>query len=162
MHLWRVGFFSISPAGGPFVHIGDDNSIKPYCSGYSVGLCSTSFINFNSLLMHASCLGYNYTGFDTNVLTWVYFILIRQGNSLTTYINGINISTITISDLKQIDKFAYFGSTYLNNSYFFKGKLDNIAILNRVLSENAIKALYNAGAMHINLYSKTGAVNFNC
>ena len=74
--------------------------------------------------------------------------------------NGINISTITISDLKQIDKFAYFGSTYLNNSYFFNGKLDNIAILNRVLSENEIKALYNAGAMHINLYSKTGAVNF--
>ena len=154
-------FFLISPAGGPFVHIGADNSIKLYCSGYSVGLGSTSFINCNSLLMHASCLGYNYTGFDTNVLTWVYFILIRQGNSLTTYINGINISTITISDLKQIDKFAYFGSTYLNNSYFFNGKLDNIAILNRVLSENEIKALYNAGAMHINLYSKTGAVNFN-
>jgi hypothetical protein len=77
-------------------------------------------------------------------------MLIRQGNSLTTYLNGVFRSTTTIAGLNEIDNFAYLGSTYLNDSNFFNGKLDDIAIWNRALSENEIKDLYNTGALAIN------------
>ena len=93
--------------------------------------------------------------FNSLVGQWYNYILIRTGNKINLYVNGV------------LEDFAFTNNTLNmnNNSTIrvgailapinglvgcYSGKLDDIAIWNRALSENEIKSLYNAGTLAAN------------
>ncbi|MCF8318428.1 MAG: leucine-rich repeat domain-containing protein, partial [Haliscomenobacter sp.] len=104
----------------------------------------------------------NYQFYPTNTInsinkiqtSWEHFTFIHTstGGGLL-YINGELISSNKLGgDICASKNPIYFGCDNFSGSLnrFFNGKLDDIAIWNRALSENEIKSLYNAGALAAN------------
>jgi len=138
-------FYATAPTGGPIFHIGSDNGTPNNCNGYFLGFGNSANPNGNTLMIDASCNGNYNTGWNANSNSWYHFTLIRNQNNLTAYINGNVVGTYNPSAINSPSNSIFFGSTYLSNSVFFNGKLDDIAIYNRALTQQEITALYQGG-----------------
>jgi hypothetical protein len=139
------GWFNpFTPIGGPIFHIGSDNSTVTNCNGYFFGFGNLANPYGTNLLIDASCHGNYNTGWNANANNWYHFILMRNQNNLTAYINGNVVGTYTSSSINSPSNNIFFGSTFFSNSVFFNGKLDDIAIWNRALTPQEITALYTA------------------
>lgn len=79
-----------------------------------------------------------------NNQTWYNLTLVKQGNNYSYYINGQldKTSVASKSALNQIIgvSFGYSGAT----SEYLNGKLDNIGIWNRTLTQAEVVAIYNS------------------
>ena len=127
-------------SSGTFVHLGSDNG-SPYCNGVSLGNFSAPSTN---LVGHYSCIGFfnSSANFATN--QWSHCTMVLQNNVLYFYINGILLSQIPTAGFYSPDDNFWFGSTYINYVSMFLGKLDDIGIWNRALTDCEIKDLYNS------------------
>ena len=134
-------FYSIDPAGGPLVHIGSDNSTVGNCNGYFIGLGSTDYFSGSSISIAASCIGSLNTGVNALSSTWYHFILVRNASTLIVYINGFLVGTKSFNNINIPANNIFFGSTFSSNSAFFNGKLDDIRIYNRALTQAEITYL---------------------
>lgn len=78
-----------------------------------------------------------------NNQTWYNLTIVKQGNDYNYYINGQldKISVATIVSLSQITGIMFGDSTA---SEYLNGKLDDIGIWNRALTQAEITALYNS------------------
>ena len=135
-------FYATAPTGGPIFHIGSDNGTPNNCNGYFFGFGNSANPNGNTLLIDASCIGTYNTGWTANSNSWYHFTLIRDQNNLTAYINGNVVGTYNPSAINSPSTSIFFGSTYFTNSVFFNGKIDDIAIYNRALTQQEITNLY--------------------
>jgi hypothetical protein len=96
---------------------------------------------------------------------WYHFVMIH--NSVTGgsfYINGILISTYTtVGALCSSTNSLYFGCDNVLGTLnrFFNGKLDDIGIWNRTLTQNEITSLYLADTTCQSLVINTGILSFN-
>ena len=123
-----------------------------YAAG-SFFLCHES--NQNSDKLRFSINGYG----TSNVLTtnpykipysnWQHIVAVKDNNSIKLFVNGLLTNTSSYSDqLFTNTDTLYFGVHHFENQtsgwfpYYFKGKMDNIAIYNRALSDQEIKQLY--------------------
>ena len=95
---------------------------------------------------------------------WFYFTFIRNGANGTIYVNGINkgSTTMTGSITTANDAITFLGrSAYLPQGLFFKGKLDDIGIWNRVLSECEIQHLFSNSISSITTQPTNQIENIN-
>lgn len=98
--------------------------------------------NSSSSDYFTNCSGQNFIG------NWQHYVLIRSGNKLLTYVNGNLVRTDITPIIHNINNNATMtiGARYSNTTVtqFFKGKIDDIGIWNRALSDSEIKGLYNS------------------
>ncbi len=80
--------------------------------------------------------------------TWYNIVAIYDGSLLSLYINGVLNSTSTVNyTLDNSSEPLYIGKGFTSVSWnwyrWFKGKIDDIRIYNRALTDAEIEALYN-------------------
>jgi hypothetical protein len=85
----------------------------------------------------------------TNLNSWYHITLVRSGNNLKTYTNGLLVDNTITSTIHNINNSAiteigarYNGSLIWN---LWHGKIDDIAIYNRSLTPTEIQQLYSLG-----------------
>jgi hypothetical protein len=149
-------FYSYSQSDGPFVHIGADDGNISNCNGYFSGLFS-----FNTLKVDASCNGASNTGWNANINTWYHFTLTRLLNNLSIFINGNLVGTFNYGNINPPSNYIFFGATYFTNSLYFNGKLDDIGIWDRALTQQEITDLYNGCQLSVNTQPTNQTTNVN-
>jgi hypothetical protein len=81
-----------------------------------------------------------------NKQLWTNYIIIREGNILSFYVNGVLSDQETLSTAYNMNNNAnlLFGTTFLEGSYvgLLKGKLDDISIYSRAIDSEEISSLY--------------------
>lgn len=117
-----------SPNDGPGTLVFNWDDTKSYPSvGFVTSNYSSPFYDYNSI----------------NYNMWSHIVFTNDGNVAKLYQNGQLISTQTSVGTISLAENATFGRM-TNPAYdAFNGKIDDIGIWNRVLSENEITALYD-------------------
>src|SRR5947199_6576947 len=80
----------------------------------------------------------------SNLNIWVYWVLTRQGGTLTLYRDGVQIAQR--SDLPAAAPASINGyiASQTNNLYYLNGKADDVAVYNRALSSAEVSNGYVA------------------
>lgn len=82
-----------------------------------------------------------------NSSNWYNIVFKREGLIWKIYINGVEDATLTTSNIQNINNTAplTIGARYWNSSLtsYFTGKIDDIRIYNRALSDSEIASLFN-------------------
>ena len=88
----------------------------------------------------------------TNSLgNWIFYTFSYSNSEkiAKTYVNGELVSTYQEFDpsviLRKSSYSMYFGRNGSSSVYYVKGKMDDLRIYNRVLSESEIQSLYHEG-----------------
>jgi hypothetical protein len=137
-------YFSSNTTGGPFVHIGHDNGGSPYCDGYDIGKGGSSLNNSgNDIISGFSCVGYYDSNVSGQINQWNHVVLSKSNNQIYMYLNGTIIFTSSISNSVAPSPFIFFASTSSGFSTLYNGKLDDIGVWDRVLTQQEIKNLYD-------------------
>ena len=83
---------------------------------------------------------------------WYNIIATWNGTQIILYQNGVPVDTFNFSQTLNPCTFPlYFGFRGGNNDNYFKGKLDDIAIWNRALSQSEITSLYTSNSCIANI-----------
>ena len=81
-----------------------------------------------------------------NKQLWTNYIIIREGNILSFYVNGVLSDQETLPTAYNMSNNAnlLFGTTFVDGSYvgLLKGKLDDISIYNRAIDSEEISSLF--------------------
>ena len=118
-----------------------------FALGYSY-FASNSFYHFKSSSTSGSTwdiFSHEYSNTNNiNSNTFYQFTLVKQGLIYKYFVNGIldKIMNTTIAPISML--FALKIGAIDGNTEFFNGKIDDIAIWNRALSEQEISNLYNS------------------
>ena len=130
--------------GGEFVHVGiDQNSYPRDGFGYGYGASQAVFPGQNYLAL-VSDIDWYQSGYQfINLSTWYHAIVVRINNTLDYFVDGSFVGSDTISSIIPPSNSLFFGSgAPLTNN--FNGKLDDIGIWSRALTQCEIQALYNS------------------
>ena len=145
--------------GGCYVQIGADYTGNS--NGIGIGNGGTSFINNGlELLTLCSSVGWNYSTYFVNSQNWFHYIVVKKGNLVTYYINGINLGSQTILTPLQPSNSIYFGSSS-PNTFFFNGKIDDIGVWNLALTQQEITDLYNGCSVTVTTQPINNSVNIS-
>jgi Concanavalin A-like lectin/glucanases superfamily/Secretion system C-terminal sorting domain len=92
---------------------------------------------------------------------WYYLTIVKQGNNYSYYVNGqLNKTSISvISALNQMVGISFGYS--MSGSEYLNGKLDDIGIWNRALTQEEITELYYSENTCQSLVINTGVLSFN-
>jgi hypothetical protein len=124
--------------GGLFVHVGIDQVEFPR-DGFGYGYGGNQY-----LLGLLSNVNWYQIGYQFNDLsTWYHAVVIRSENTLDYFIDGVFVGSNNIGTIVPPSNALFFGSgatTYEN----FHGKLDDIGIWNRALTQQEITNLYTS------------------
>ena len=81
----------------------------------------------------------------SNTNQWVYWALVRNGNTLTLYRNGVQVGQRT--DLPASAVANITGTMLVQDTasaYYLKGNVDEVAVYNSALSASRIQAHYSS------------------
>lgn len=104
-------------------------------------LASPIFINVDNEQIQIPCNQYQIL---TSINTWHNITLTKSSNNINVYLDGILIYAGVCSNTFSNGYPIRFGSTSIN-SEFTNGKIDDIGIWNRALTQQEIEQLYNQG-----------------
>jgi hypothetical protein len=82
-------------------------------------------------------------------------------NNLSIFINGNLVGTFNYGNINPPSNYIFFGATYFTNSLYFNGKLDDIGIWDRALTQQEITDLYNGCQSSIVTQPINQAVNIS-
>jgi hypothetical protein len=89
-------------------------------------------------------------GYSIPYQNWQLLTVTKNGTTVNLYINSILISSSTnTANLSALDEFLYIGSHWYNTQngsyfpYYFNGKIDDVGIYNRALTQQEITTMYN-------------------
>jgi hypothetical protein len=147
--------YTSNSMGGAFVHIGQDDGIN--CGGIGIGRGTAnsdvgmSFWNLYpglKLISLVSCVNYYNSNISIADNEWIHFVLVKQGNIFYYYLNGIKVAESQIGNVNTPTPKFFFGTTGMPPpigiySTCFSGKLDDIRIYNRALTQEEITYLAN-------------------
>lgn len=77
---------------------------------------------------------------------WNHIYVVRPGGpglNATLYVNGVNVAADSDGDPNTAFNLDIGGNT--NNPIYFNGKIDEVRVYNRLLTDQEIKRLYNMG-----------------
>lgn len=87
--------------------------------------------------------------YNINNNQWIHVLIIKTSTNIILYINGSFIESGSIKSNQNVTstKISIGGNGNLQhaNGEYFRGKIDDIRIYNRALSDNEISQLYNEG-----------------
>ncbi len=141
--------WAVNPNGGGFfIQKGCDNPNSPFDGwSYRVFYALPWGLTVDQYSNNRAFLEKNVTSLFNQ---WNNIIFSYDGNQLRLFLNGVRIDSMVRTDLTAIntnDLLIGCRKELINNNCtlndFFTGKLDDIAIWNRALSEQEIKNLYN-------------------
>ena len=87
---------------------------------------------------------YVFLNHGLSLSTWTYFSFTRDNTTVTTYSNGVQISTATLSSNGTMTNAIRNFGTETGANYYYNGKQDNMNLYNRALSADEILHNYNA------------------
>ncbi len=99
-----------------------------------------------------------YTGLQVN--TWQHFVLTYDGSNLVLYQNGVQvISSAANGNISStVNPFFIGKAPFTNAPFFMNGKLDEISLWNKTLSQQEIDCIYTSGinptSANLQLYYK--------
>jgi hypothetical protein len=135
--------FNTNPHTG--IAIGfNDNNAPGYCS-YGIGPAITYWSTL-----------YNHGPFNNFIPgNWYHVILVKNGTNYYQYINGILDNSITEPTAANFNYPVTIRFSGISSQYqIFDGKLDDIGIWNRALTQQEITNLYNAQSCQVNVTSQ--------
>ena len=169
--IWFNSSTSFCQANGPIIRSGNASTCS--WNGFSIG----TFNNDNNFGLQ------NYDGsdysFQSNQLcsnfnsgTWYNITFTRSNSESREYVNGILVSSVLQSNYQPATQCPiFFGSNHLDSNNnplsVFNGKVDDIGIWNRVLTQEEITNLYNVNQCITNitvtdtLVINVGQLSFN-
>lgn len=80
----------------------------------------------------------------SNVNTWVYWVMVRQGNTLTLYRNAAQIGQRTDLPSTATANISGWIGAQGGNAYFLQGSVDDVAVYTGALSPVAVTSHYKA------------------
>jgi hypothetical protein len=100
---------------------------------------------------------------------WGHFIYVNNSNLTEMYINGIKVDTLqhSLTDVMDNGSYVFGNGQGAVNNRWWEGKLDDIGIWNRALTQQEISNLYNGGICYQTitvtdtLLINTGITGFN-
>ena len=95
---------------------------------------------------------------------WSNFIFVISGLNQSIFFNGNLIGNSTNSQITALGcsiANLYFGVSQWSSSYYFTGKLDDIGIWNRALTQQEMTALYNGCQLTVNTQPNSQTININ-
>jgi hypothetical protein len=101
------------------------------------------------------------TALTYSVSQWINAICTYDGLNVKIFVNGNLIGTGTNSTWNTIGSEFHFGARPSFGNSFFPGKLDDIGIWNRVLTQQEITALYNGCQLSVNTQPTNQTININ-
>jgi hypothetical protein len=112
--------------------------------------------------LHKAGGGNQYADWDTGLTdiptdgSWTHIVVTKTGTTLTPYFNGTKGTTGTLSGLGTF-KVQMIGGLDADNTlgYKFAGNIDEVAIWDTLLDDDAVTAIYNSGTP-ISLTSNSG------
>lgn len=122
-------------------------AIADTCGEWSLGLYDCRRANVGVKLTSGSYWEVNTDGCDTflNAMSnqWKHAVIIKNGSTLSLYINGVYQAPNSFS----FDTAGNFGATVTNLliGYGFKGSLDDLILYNRALTPTEVGQLYAFG-----------------
>jgi hypothetical protein len=166
-----IGYWINIPNNGGGMAVVQGNPSPPYNTTFA--LSNKNLIQ--SLLYSNTCNSANPNLLDTtnnNSNQWVHFVYTIDANSDgKIYLNGVLRKTINgsgFTNCLQSGTNLRFGGKWLNNDpQWYNGKLDDIGIWNRALTQQEITDLYNGNICYQNitvtdtLLINTGITGFN-
>lgn len=103
--------------------------------------------------------------------SWFHIVLVRSGNNLKSYVNGVLIDNYISPTIHNINNSAIteIGARYSGSAIWnlWNGKIDDLGIWNRALTMDEINNLYNANICYQNitvtdtLIINTGILSYN-
>ena len=75
---------------------------------------------------------------------WYHLVCTYSSNTVTFYLNGNQTDQYTVNPLPNNNGNYYFGASLSGTDQFYNGKLDDIGIWNRALTQQEITNLYNS------------------
>ena len=100
----------------------------------------------NSILLFDGTTSYTLKTSYTTTNQWDNFIVTYDGSNLIFYINGAQESTQSVSiNLQANGNDGQIGNNQFASGRFFNGKMSNIALLDRALTEQEVLKIYNNG-----------------
>jgi hypothetical protein len=80
----------------------------------------------------------------SNINTWVYFVLTRQGGTMTLYRNGVQIAQRTDLPATAAANLNGYIADQANGNYHLYGRVDDVAIYTSALPASTIASHYQA------------------
>src|SRR5947199_1983838 len=78
----------------------------------------------------------------SNINTWVYWVMTRQGGTLTLYRNGVQIAQRTDLPATATTSLSGYIADQTTGSYYLTGRVEDVAVYNRALSSLDATAAY--------------------
>jgi hypothetical protein len=122
--------------------------VNSYDNVFAAILCKNFSSNVHALQLQLSTNTICSDAFTGSALatltkgTWNHISLVVDGDIRRYYVNGINVGDKTISQIETNANTLDIGRDLHGNVQFFRGKIDDLKIYNRVLSDDDVKALY--------------------
>lgn len=152
---WAISAW-INPASlsqsGMAITLGYDDMVNaPICNGYSIGIGDGSgsyYVNGGNLMGLFSNISFYNTNYAFSSTTnWYHIVMQRKSGVLNFYVNGVLLGYSNTTTPYAPTSFT-IGSQ--NGIRYFNGKIDDIKIYNKALSDTEIQTLYNEPAPCIN------------
>jgi hypothetical protein len=137
---------------------------------YNLRILEQGYLSFMGGNFTSCCYDINpTTGINLKDNNWHNCVVTFSANVFKFYVDSILISTtnLSISTNGQTNFIGKSNDTNVSNSAFFKGKIDDIGIWNRALTQDEITNLYSANICYQNitvtdtLIINTGILSFN-
>jgi hypothetical protein len=81
---------------------------------------------------------------QSNLNTWVHWVLTRSGNTLTFYRNGVQIAQRTDLPATATANISGWIGSWGGGAYFLNGRIDEVAVYNTALTAAQVTSHYNA------------------
>ena len=150
-----------SNQGGSFIHIGHDSNY-PECDGFGLGNGdggSYYYAGLN-LLTLSSCNGWINSTVDLTVSNWFHLVFVKENLSGSYYLDGDFLGSQNLIAINQPSDSVYFGNVADSGALSMHGKLDDVGIWNRALTDEEVLGLYNA-ELPVSGCTDSIACNFN-
>ena len=108
--------------------------------------------------------GYNFLNSNEILLSteqWNHILLMSDANTIKVYLNSNLVSVTQFSINYNNPPSLFLGFWQQANARFWKGKLDDIGIWNRALTQQEIIALYNGCQLAVNTQPTSQLINMN-
>jgi hypothetical protein len=91
---------------------------------------------------------------------WNLLVLVLENGTLRTYVNGVLDNTSFMPLLNTQNNFNFIGkSNHIGNENYFNGKIDDLGIWNRALTQDEIISLYQAEVSCQSLVINSGTLS---